>query len=58
VLRVPASAVRTENGRTVVDVQTSAGAEAREIRVGAKSDDWVHVVSGLAPGDEVIIKAE
>lgn len=50
VLRVPAQALRTAGGRTMV--RTPAG--DREVIPGARDDQYVEIVSGLAEGDRVM----
>jgi len=53
---VPVSALVHEYGKTVVFVEREAGQyERREVRVGARSGDVIPVLSGVRPGDRVIV---
>ncbi|GAA2884773.1 hypothetical protein GCM10010472_48670 [Pseudonocardia halophobica] len=56
VLRVPAAAVRQENGRTVVSVPGSDGqAVTREFTPGVVGDSFTEVRAGLDEGQEVLL---
>ena len=57
VLRVPASAVSTINGETVVYYQNDEGMKAyKNVTVGLTVGDTIEVLSGLEEGDLVIVK--
>lgn len=53
---VPQVAVQTVEGRTVVFVRTENGFRAAPVRLGARSGEWIVVLSGLT-GREVIAAA-
>lgn len=58
VLTVPAAAVTTEDGRSVVTQQGADGEQVTtEVTVGATSGDLVEITAGLAEGDEVLVTA-
>ena len=48
---VPASALQTVEGETVVYVQTPEGFEARPVEVGRRSQQRVEIAAGLKPGE-------
>jgi cobalt-zinc-cadmium efflux system membrane fusion protein len=53
---VPAGAVIQSGERSMVFVETSAGRfERRAVNIGARAGDVVRVVSGLSPGDTVVV---
>ena len=54
--RIPAKAVRAESGSPVVFVVRDGRAERRAIRVGATAADRVEVVSGLTPGERIVVE--
>ena len=57
VLRVPASAISTINGETVVYYQDDEGMKAyKSVTVGLQVGDNIEVLSGLEEGDMVIVK--
>jgi cobalt-zinc-cadmium efflux system membrane fusion protein len=47
---VPAGALQSFEGRTVVFVRTGRGLEPRPVEVGRRNDKEVEIVSGLTPG--------
>jgi len=58
VLRIPADAVIRTGTKDVVFLALGAGKFApREVRLGARDGEFVEVASGLAPGDEVVTRA-
>lgn len=58
VLTVPASAVTTEDGRTVVTQEGADGATVTTaVTVGETSGNLVEITEGLAEGDEVLVTA-
>jgi cobalt-zinc-cadmium efflux system membrane fusion protein len=58
VLAVPRDAVQTQEGKTVVFVQTEHEGEfrAREVETGNTSGDQTPITSGLKPGEKVVVK--
>jgi cobalt-zinc-cadmium efflux system membrane fusion protein len=57
VLAVPAGAVQEDGGQRIVFVVAGPGQFSRRvIETGAAGHDWVPVRSGLAPGDQVVIR--
>ncbi|ACJ74926.1 efflux transporter RND family, MFP subunit [Thermosipho africanus Ob7] len=62
VLKVPTNAVIVKNGKRYVQVKTGEDennnpiSELREIKIGAITEDFVEVVSGLNEGDVVLIQ--
>ncbi|HEU5086212.1 MAG TPA: efflux RND transporter periplasmic adaptor subunit, partial [Roseiflexaceae bacterium] len=61
VLRLPAEAVRSENGASVVDVVTTdkdgkQQVAAQQVEIGLRAGDQVEVRSGLSEGQQVLIK--
>ena len=57
-LTVPLSAVIDSGTRQIVLLQKAAGRFApREVKLGARSDDYVEVREGLAEGDAVVVAA-
>jgi Cu(I)/Ag(I) efflux system membrane fusion protein len=58
ILSVPDSAVMDSGSRQVVLLVRDAGRfEPRPVRLGIHGDDWVQVVDGLKPGDQVVVGA-
>jgi HlyD family secretion protein len=54
---IPKAALRTDGGSQVVFVVTGDGRlERRALRVGTAKDDRVEVVSGLTPGERIVIE--
>ncbi len=57
-LTVPTSAVIDSGMRQIVLLQKAAGRfEAREVKLGERSDDYVEVREGLKEGDAVVVAA-
>jgi RND family efflux transporter MFP subunit len=54
-LLIPKTAVRTENGQSVVFVVRDERVERRAVKVGAPDGDQVEVVSGLNAGDRIVV---
>lgn len=63
-LVVPAAAIQTLEGKTVVFVAEEARVEARPVTLGHRGETLIEVLSGLAPGERVatansfLLKAE
>jgi Cu(I)/Ag(I) efflux system membrane fusion protein len=58
VVAVPASAIIDSGVRRVAIVQTGEGRfEPREVEVGARSEDWIEVRSGVKEGEPVVVSA-
>ncbi len=62
VLTVPVSAVIDSGTRSIVLVQTREGRaegrfEPRQVKLGAKSDDYVEVLDGVRAGERVVVAA-
>lgn len=56
-LAVPADAVQDVNGQTVVFVRKSGTRfETRAVRPGRRSGETLEILSGLAPGDQVVTR--
>lgn len=55
--RIPAAAVRTDGGSTVVFEVSDGRAERRAVRTGSAAGDMVEVVSGLTPGERVVVES-
>ena len=58
VLLVPLRAVRTQGQNHTVQVLPAAPdakPETRQVQIGAQNDQQVEIVSGLNPGDQVVI---
>jgi HlyD family secretion protein len=54
-LCVPIHAVFNEQGKRYVYVDTHASYEKREVSIGAQSEDWAQVLSGLKEGECVAL---
>ena len=58
VLTVPDSAVIDTGTRRIVLVQRAEGRfEPREVKLGARSDDYAEVLEGISAGDQVVVSA-
>jgi membrane fusion protein, copper/silver efflux system len=58
VLAVPDSAVLDSGTRRVVLVQTQEGRfQPREVKTGARSDNYIEVLDGLKEGEQVVVAA-
>jgi cobalt-zinc-cadmium efflux system membrane fusion protein len=56
IIHVPESAVQEIDGKTVVFVGTQTGSfTRREVKVGARVDRQVEILSGLEPGTPVVV---
>lgn len=55
---VPLKALRRKAGVSIVTVKTDQGPKEREVTAGLEDDDFVEIVSGLAPGETVIYQAQ
>jgi HlyD family secretion protein len=54
-LCVPIHAVFNEQGRSYIYVNAEASYEKREVSIGAQSEDWTQVLSGLKEGERVAL---
>ena len=54
-VRLPKQALQTIEGKRVVFVRVPDGFAKREVELGRADDDAVEVVSGLSPGEEVVV---
>ena len=54
---VPKAAVKSDNGSTVVFVLKEDRVERRAVRTGLETGDEVEVLSGLSPGERVVVDA-
>jgi cobalt-zinc-cadmium efflux system membrane fusion protein len=54
-VRLPKPALQTIEGKRVVFVRVPDGFAKREVELGRADDDAVEVVSGLSPGEEVVV---
>jgi len=55
-LRIPARALRADGGTQVVFVVKDGRAERRAVRTGSKAGDRVEIVSGLTPGERIVVE--
>jgi cobalt-zinc-cadmium efflux system membrane fusion protein len=55
-ISIPMAAVLDDGGRSVVFVAEGSEYKKREVTLGLKSDDRIEVVTGLNPGDKVVVK--
>jgi multidrug efflux pump subunit AcrA (membrane-fusion protein) len=58
VLLVPREAIRTEDGRTRVLAVREGRAEAVPVEIGIVSRESAEVLSGIEPGERVIVGSE
>ncbi len=54
-VRVPKAALQTIEAKPVVFVRTEEGFAKREVELGRSDDDAVEVVSGLKPGEPIVV---
>jgi hypothetical protein len=54
-LTVPSKAVAQSKGRFTVKVMKDGAAAEREVRIGASDGTRTEVISGLEPGDAVVV---
>jgi cobalt-zinc-cadmium efflux system membrane fusion protein len=54
-VRVPKAALQTIEGKPVVFVRTEEGFDKREVELGRSDDDAVEAVSGLRPGETIVV---
>lgn len=52
---VPAKAVKSSNGRWTVEVWTDGKRVEREVRIGASDGKVMQVITGLTPGEQVVL---
>ena len=52
---IPKDALLKRGGKDLVFVVKSGIARMREVEVGSSGDDWVEVISGVKPGEDVVV---
>ncbi len=57
-LGVPSAAVLVRAGQTVVFVAQDGLARARPVETGLQNDAWTEILSGLEPGEAVVIEGQ
>ncbi len=57
VVAIPVTAVGSSEGKATVIVVKDGVAERREVVTGIRDEGWIEAVSGLAPGEVVVLKA-
>jgi RND family efflux transporter MFP subunit len=55
-LLVPKTAVRTDNGASVLFVVREDRAERRAVRIGAEDGNQIEIVSGVSAGEKVVVE--
>jgi RND family efflux transporter MFP subunit len=55
-LMVPKTAIRTIDARSVVFVVKNDRVERRAVRAGAEDGDQIEVISGLNPGEQIVVE--
>ena len=55
-LRVPASAIQTFEGESVVFAPEEDGFEPRPVRLGRRGTDFVEILSGVEGGDPIVVE--
>ena len=55
VLMVPIQVVANRDGRKVCYVTTENGPQERQVETGAFNDNFVEIVAGLEPGENVLL---
>lgn len=55
-LTLPPASVVTRDNHTVVYVVRDGRAESRPVELGWAEVDWVEIVTGLSPGDRVVVE--
>lgn len=53
-ITVPVGAVQISNNRNFVFVLRGDRVQRREVQLGVDGEEWLEIVSGLQPGDEVV----
>lgn len=56
VISIPIISVFEEGKKTYVSVRSGRSFERREVRLGARNDNYVIVLSGLSPSDQVALR--
>ncbi|MFA4817883.1 MAG: efflux RND transporter periplasmic adaptor subunit [Parcubacteria group bacterium] len=51
---VPASAVKTENNKSYVEILKNGAAERKTVEIGSSNDTQTEILNGLSAGDKVI----
>jgi len=55
---VPSSAVLVRAGAPLVFVVADGKAAARKVETGLQTDAWTEILSGIAPGDQVVVQGQ
>ena len=55
VLMVPVEAVENRGSRRICYVATESGTEEREVQIGAFNNRFAEIVTGLEPGENVLL---
>jgi len=56
VIAIPKEALKRRSGNRVVMVRNGKKIEERVVEIGIEGDDYVEILSGLAEGEEIIIR--
>lgn len=54
-LVLPTEAVKFDNGVAKVNIVTAGRLEEKEIQTGSETDEFIEIIGGLAPGDQVVV---
>ena len=57
-LGVPAAAILVRGGHPLVFVARDGRALARPVETGLQNDGWTEILSGLVPGDDVVVEGQ
>ena len=58
VIAVPDAALQAEDGQAYVYVVDQGTAHKRPVEVGLSGGGWTEILSGLAPGEQVVISGQ
>ena len=56
VLLVPSRAIRTQGNTKLVEVLSNGKTEMRQVQTGTSNEQMTEIVSGLQPGDQVVVQ--
>jgi cobalt-zinc-cadmium efflux system membrane fusion protein len=54
-IAVPVTALHSLDGESLVFVQGNGGFRPRPVTIGRQDPQWVEVLEGLAPGEQVVV---